>query len=210
MADIDESDRTVPSRKCSGQPSAGGEPLHQRPAGVHLEMMAIYACDYGVYALDGHHMAPMDMTPFLDAVAARYDNCHECFGQQVARIAESPALTTHVIGVTLLTFSSGLDRAPANTVIYQLDPPGAAIALVMRNYGLLPAVKVAAGLPLDQRRSAAQIAVNQLLPTGWMDTPVSNFTVNVGRHGGKRGEGDDEMLDALREQGLIPPDLTHP
>jgi hypothetical protein len=152
-----------------------GQPRHPRPAGVQLEINALYAADYGVRGDGDRGLVPMDLGPLLDAVAARYDGCQPCEAHQVAAIAASPPLTTHAVGVALLTLTPVPgSEAPARLVIQKLDPAGAAIALTIRARGLLAAVGAARAMSDAHRRAAIAAALGTLLPVHWYHQYVSN------------------------------------
>jgi hypothetical protein len=163
-------------------------------------MNALYAVDYGVRASDGR-MQPMDLRPFLDALAATWDGCNPCRSHHCREVAADPALTVHVVGVALCGL--GHDIATAGQLLRKLDPDGAALALVTRNEGLEPAREVAEAMGLKRRESTAAIAINTILATGWYDQPVSNLVPPAG--GRPTGHlGDAEMLATLRSDGYMP------
>lgn len=192
---------TVPARPC-GQPVtvAALEPQHPRPTGVRLTMPALYAVDYGVEG-PGGAMVDMDLRPFLDTIAAQRDGCEACFEHHSSTAGASPALTVHVVGVVLSGL--GIDAATARQLLLKLDPGGAAIALTIRNHGLLAAVKVAERLGSEGRGQVVARAVNAMTSSGWYDSPVSNLCppATQPRVGGL---GDEEVLANLREGGYLP------
>jgi hypothetical protein len=196
--------RQVPARACTGRLAFAGEPRHPRPAGIDLAIAATYACDYGVYADDGRRLAPMDLRPLLDSVAARYDGCAPCETQHTKAVADDPALTTHLVGVALLSLSPDLGLAPVRLVFHHLDPAGAAIALTIRNRGLRPAVDVARAMSADQRRSVVGIALGQLLPLSWYHMSVSNHCP-PGVVPSTAALGDHDVHKDLRAEGFAVP-----
>ncbi|SCL19580.1 hypothetical protein GA0074694_2742 [Micromonospora inyonensis] len=141
------------------------------------------------------------MRPFLDALAAAWDSCPPCTTHHCRAVAADPALTVHVVGVALCGL--GHDLATARQLLCKLDPDGAAIALTIRNSGLLPAVEIATEMGPDRRESAARIAMNAIVSAGWYDVPVSNFVPPVNRPSTDHLR-DDEMLATLRSDGYLP------
>ncbi|GIJ30738.1 hypothetical protein Vqi01_59000 [Micromonospora qiuiae] len=196
-------DDKVQPRRCDKPPAAGlnESPRHPRPAGVTLEMTAIYAVDYGVKRSEGGRLQPMDLRPILDALAAHWDQCSTCLAHHTAAIAASPPLTTHLVGTAL--FALNIQEASARLVIQKLDPDGCALALTIRNSGLDAAVALADFMGPERRQSAVGIALNVLAPTGWLDTPVSNLCPPVARPA-RPSSGDAEMLSDLRSGGHLP------
>jgi len=193
----------VPPRVCGQAP--GGDldelPRHPRPAGADLEMIEIYAVDYGVPRDEDGRMQRMNMRPFLDAVAAKHDHCFPCLEHHIGLIAADPALTTHVVGVGLLNF--GIHDAPALQLLRRLDPDGGAIALVIRNRGLLAAVELTRSKTFDQRQTVVKIALNNAIAANqWFDMPVSNLcppgVVRPTAH-----LGDDEWISNLKSDGHL-------
>lgn len=199
MTQPPDDDLQVQPRPCGG-PAPAGQARHPRPAGVRLEIDRLYACDYGLYAADGRRMVPMDLRPLLDAIAARYAGCSSCERHQTDAVANLPALTTHLVGAALLSLSP---LASGRQLVHLLDPPGAAIAVTIRNSGLVAAAEVARHLLADQRTSAVRIALNVLLPIAWSDVPVSNLCPPVVQTPAA-ALGDEEVLAALRAEGLLP------
>ncbi len=190
----------VPGRPCAGPPYRPGEPpRHPRPAGVETELPWTYAVDFytdGGSRPDG----PLDLRPFLDILAAHWDQCHACVDRHATAVGADPVLTTHVIGVTLLAM--GIGEANAVTVARGLDPEGSAVALTIRNSGLPAAVAVASRVPDDRRRDMVRYAVGKLAPLAWLSGPVSNFCPPVA---GPPAEslGDQAWLSSLRDDGFL-------
>jgi hypothetical protein len=170
------------------------------PTGADLEMVAIHACEYGVYDDGGKRPGPMDLRPIWDALAAHYDGCRTCSARHVATLATSPPLTTHVAGIALLIL--GIDEATARLLLHHLDTDGTAIALTIRNDGLPAAVEVARVMGTQRRESVVTAALNQLLPSQWYNMPVNNFA-RVARNRDTRRLGDHEVLTALRTDGHL-------
>ena len=164
----------VPARPCTGKLTPAGQPRHPRPAGVQLQLDPLCAADFGVRTAEGR-FAPMDLGPLLDALAARYDGCGPCQDRHVTAIAADPPLVAHTVGVALCVLSSGPGAPTTQDVLRKLDPAGAAVALTLRTAGVLGSVQTARRLTEQQRRSAVEIALAQLLPTGWYHQPLSNF-----------------------------------
>lgn len=109
-------------------------------------------------------------------------------------------MTTHLVGVALLTL--GIDEATAGLLRQHLDTDGTAIALTIRNSGLLAAVEVARTMGAQRRESAVSVALNQLLPTQWYNMPVNNF-IRVALNRDTQRLGDDQMLTVLRRDGHL-------
>ncbi|MFY1656927.1 hypothetical protein [Micromonospora sp. WMMD1274] len=194
-------DDKVRPRACDRTGSGPNEtPRHPRPAGVDLEMVAIYAVDYGVESPEEGPLQPMDLRPILDALAAHWDRCSPCLSHHSAVVASSPPLTTHLVGVLLL--ASNIKEASARLVLQMLDPDGCALALTIRNSGLEAAVALASSIGADRRRAVVDIAVTAIMPTNWLDTPVSNLCPPVARSA-RPDLGDAEMLSLLRSDGYL-------
>lgn len=191
----------VKPRPCSGLTVVDGESLrHARPAGADLEMWPAYAIDY---LSDDHGIAataPMDLRPMLDVLAALYDGCKTCRDYHTRRVAAVPPLTVHVVGSKLLNY--GIWRVHARLLMQHLDPDGAAVALTIRNEGLPAATQLADGMGPERLFQVARHALNELMPTAWLDTPVSN-QCPPGVRRSTAPLGDEEMLQALRDDGIL-------
>jgi len=68
---------------------------------------------------------------------------------------------------------------------------------VLRNSGLDAAVSLAEPMGLERRRSVVGVALGVLVPTGWLDVPVSNRCPPVVKPAGS-DLGDLELLADLR------------
>ncbi|WP_107075425.1 hypothetical protein [Micromonospora sp. MH33] len=195
-------DDTVIPRSCGQALGDNSDelPRHPRPAGVNLEMSALYAVDYGVESPEPGPLRPMDMRPLLDALAARWDGCDVCLAHHLNLIAADPPLTTHLIAVALCSLN--IREASARLLLQALDPDGCALALTIRNTGPEVAAQLAESMGPERRQVAASIALNTILPTGWLDSPVSNLTPPITRGSDVR-LGDAEMLSDLRADGYL-------
>ncbi|MBE1485859.1 hypothetical protein [Plantactinospora soyae] len=164
-------------------------------------MIQTYASDYDVARDSSGRMQTMNMRPFLDAIAAKHDECLPCQEHHIGLIAADPALTTHVVGVGLLNL--GIHEASARQLLQHMDPDGCAIALVIRNRGLLPAVELTRSKTVQQRQSLARIVLNNaIVATQWFDMPVSNLCPpGVVRPTGHLG--DEELTSGLRSEGHL-------
>jgi hypothetical protein len=193
----------TPARPCTGHLTPAGQPRHPQPAGVDLEVSATYAVDYGLRGPRGE-MVPLDLSPLLDAIAARFDGCQLCEQHQVDRIAAEPPLVVQTVGAALLVFTGTVHQVPADLVVQKLDVAGAAIALTMRTHGLLAATDTAAAMPVDQRGRAAAIALNHLVPAGKYAAYLSNDYPPRPGQGRPMRADDRAVLAGLGEDGYPP------
>ncbi|MFI7210926.1 hypothetical protein ACIBP4_04500 [Micromonospora maritima] len=162
-------------------------------------MIEVYAVDYGVPPDGNGRMQTMDMRPLLDAVAAKHDGCLPCEEHHVTSIAADPALITHVVGVGLLNL--GIHEATARQLLQHMDPDGCAIAMAIRNEGLLSAVNLARSKNAERRRTAARVVLsNAITAVQWFGMPISNLCPPVVER--PTGHlGDTEMIKDLRSDG---------